>query len=335
MTAPLERPAKRLICRDMTDGNEVAFRGLARQLEAAGKSPRSTAAYHAACLSLQDYLTWSGRGQDLLAVTRDDALGWLIELRRAGGWSVRDGQLRQRGAPLAKDSIFSYFGSARRFYNYAAEEQLIGASPFRGMEAPPKAGRPLPIPEADALRAVIATCQPGKGRKRSFYDVRDEFILRFLAETGGPRCSEVALLPAERLDLRNDVALIDGKGGKWRTVPLSASTAQAATRYMAARARRKGAHLPAVFLGARGQLSPDGVYKVVRRRGELAGLQRLHPHALRHFAADQAKAAEMSDGDIMELFGWSTPAMLHRYGAAHKQRRAIEASRRHRLGDKL
>lgn len=333
MSATMTRERK-LICREMSDANEMAFRGLARTLRAAGKSEKTTAAYHAACLSLEDYLRWRGGTADLLAVTRDDALGWLIELQRNGGWSARGGGLVQLGRPLAKDSVFSYFGSARRFYNYAAAEGLIGASPMAGLEAPPKSGKPVPLPETGALRAVIATCSP-RGRRRSFADVRDEFMIRLLAETGGPRCSEVALLPAEHLDLRNDVALIEGKGGRWRTIPLSATTAQAAQRYMIARRGHKAAHLPPVFLGARGPLSANGVYQVVRRRGELAGIPGLHPHAIRHYAADAAKSDEMSDGDIMELFGWSTPAMLQRYGAAQKQKRAIAAARRHRIGDRL
>lgn len=329
----LERPARRLICRDMTDDNEVAFRGLARILEAAGGSPASAAAYHAACLSMEDYLTAAGRPADLLAATRDDVCGWLIELQARGGWRLRDGGLVQLGRPLARESVFSYFGSLGRFYRYAAGEQLIDASPMAGLAAPPKETRPRDIPEIGVLRAMIATCNP-KGRKRTFDDFRDEFLIRFFAETGGPRCAEVAFLPSERLDLRNDVALVEGKGGKWRTIPLCASTAQAATRYVAARKRHRAAHLPALVLGTKGQLSPSGVYQVVRRRGKMAGA-RIHPHQLRHYGADAAKLDGMSDEDVMRLFGWSTTAMLRHYGEAHADARAIAAARRHRLGDRL
>jgi site-specific recombinase XerD len=327
---------RNIMGRDMTPGNEATFRGLVRVLEAAGRSPKTPAAYHAACLSLQRYLQAAGADTDLLSVTREQAQGWLIALQDRGGWTLdADGGLVQAGAPMAKDSVVSYFGSARRFFNWAADEELIAASPMTGMECPPPSGRPLSIPEADLVRAMIASCQP-KGRRPSFFDRRDEFMLRLFAETGGPRCSEVANLPVDGgLDMRHDLVTIHGKGGKWRRIAMSAATAQAGSRYLRLRAGHPDAEtLPDVFLGLRGPLSADGVYKVVRRRAKQAGGD-VHPHQLRHFAADAAKADEMTDGDLMELFGWSTTKMLHRYGREHAASRALAASRRHAIGNRL
>jgi site-specific recombinase XerD len=320
----------------MTDANELLFRGLARQLKRLGRSPQTTVAYHAACQSLEDYLTASGAPTaDLLAVTADVVTDWMIELREHGGWHMRDGALWQRGTPLAKDSVVSYFAQARRFYNWAEGEGLIDASPVKGMAAPPGSGKPVPIPDIALVQAMIATTSPGrKGSRREPLDVRDELIIRLFCETGGPRCSEVAYLPAEALDLRRDTVRIHGKGDKYRVIALSASTAAAAQRWMTLRARHPGAALPWLLLGSRGQLGSGGVYKVIRRRAALAGGQ-VYPHQLRHLAADRAKTAEMSDGDIMTLFGWSSPQMLTRYGKARAEARAIEASRRHALGDQL
>ena len=144
----------------------------------------------------------------------------------------------------------------------------------------------------------------------------------------------MALLPAEALDLRRDTVRICGKGDKYRVIALSASTATAAQRWVTLRQRHPAAGLPWLLLGARGPLSPNGVYRVIRRRAQQAGGE-LYPHQPRHLAADRAKADEMNDGDIMTLFGWSTPAMLGRYGKARAEARALEASRRHAIGDRL
>jgi site-specific recombinase XerC len=326
---------RRLICRDMTDDNEAAFRGLARELRRAGRSEATTASYHSACLSLQDWLTWSGAPSSaLLDAGRGDVTDWLIEVRERGGWSVSDGALVQLGRPLAKDSLVSYFGSARRFYNYAVEEDLLQVSPMAGMQAPPASGKPLPLPEMDLVRAMLASTRPG-AKGRTMWDIRDEFVLRLFLETGGLRCSEVALLPVDALDLRRDEVTVHGKGGKWRKIALCGATAQAGQRWMRARGRHKAAdRVPFVLLGAKGVLTSSGVYRVVTRRAELAG-GRVHPHQLRHLAADMAKSDEMSDGDMMQLFGWSTTAMLRRYGAARAEARALESSRRHAIGDRL
>lgn len=324
--------------RDMLPVNEGTFHGLARVLKQAGRSPKTTAAYHQACLSLERHQRATGASGDLLEVTRDQAADWLIGLQDYGGWTARpddrlpDGYgLATLGWPLAKDSVVSYFGSARRFYNWAAAEELIGRSPMAGMTCPPPSGRPLAIPDLETVAAMLDSCRP-KGRKPGWYDRRDEAMIRLFCETGGPRCSEVALLPVGHLDMRHDVVTIEGKGGKWRRLAMCGRTAQAMARYLRARqAHPDAGRLPYVFLGLKGQLSADGVYKIIRRRSGGA----VHPHQLRHLAADMAKAEEMTDGDLMQLFGWSTPAMLHRYGARHAEDRAITASRRHAIGDRL
>lgn len=332
MTGPAPR---RLICRDMNAANEEAFHGLARSLRRQGRSENTIAAYHAACLSVQDWLVSSrAPSAELLRAGPDDVTDWLIEIQRNGGWSGRGGALVQLGRPLAKDSVVSYFGSFRTFCNWAVGAGLIDDSPMRGMKAPPPSGKPLPIPDIALVRAMIATTAAAKGRKRSMWDLRDDWIIRLFCETGGPRCSEVALLPVDGLDLRRDEVTIRGKGGKWRKIALSASTAEAGQRWMRARAGHRAAALPFVVLGAKGELSASGVYQVVRRRAALAG-GTVHPHQLRHLAADLAKSDEMGDGDMMALFGWSTGRMLHRYGAARAEQRALEASRRHAIGDRL
>lgn len=328
-------PQGERVYREMTDANELAFRGLARQLKRDGRSAKSVVAYHSACLSFTDYLTVAGAaGGELLAAGRDEVTDWMIELRTRGGWSVRGGTLAQRGRPLAQDSVLTYFNSLRRFYNWAADDGLIEASPMRGMSVPTASDKPVPIPEIALVKAMIATTAARRGARRAPIDVRDELILRLFAETGGPRCSEVAMLPADAMDLRRDTVRIHGKGGKYRVIAMSAATAAAAQRWMTVRSRYPGAALPWLLLGKQGQLTARGVYQVVKRRAQLAGGD-MHPHQLRHLAADMAKTAEMPDGDIMTLFGWSSHKMLDRYGKARAEARAIESSRRHALGNQL
>lgn len=319
---------------DMSDANEATFRGLARRLASEGRSATTVAAYHHGLRSLENYLEDAGRPAGLLDVTPADVEDWLIALRDAGGWArQQDGTLARTGRPLAADSVRSYWRSVNRFYNWALGEELIDASPMAGMREPAESGKPLPIPDIGVVRAMLESCRP-KGRKPDFYDRRDEFMIRLLCEPGGIRCNELARLPMEHLDMRADLVTVHGKGGKWRRFPLSPRTADAAARYLRARDRHPGATSPQVLLGLRGALTHDGVRQAIARRSEAAGCH-IHPHQFRHFAADASKTDEMTDSDIMTLFGWSTPKMLERYGRERKEQRAIEAARRHDLGSRL
>lgn len=298
----------------MSDRNEHVFRDMTRDLEAAGRSAKTISAYHQALLSLQRHLEAAGAGTDLLAVAKADVTGWL----RA---------LQQTHAP---DSVVSYFTSARRFYNWAVAEEVLAASPFARVTPPAPSGRPVPVPDAGDLQKLLRACE-GKG----LYELRDTAIIRLFCETGGPRLSEVALLELGQVDLRGDYVTVNGKTG-WRGFPLSARTARAVSRYLRARDRhRMAAETPRVWLAPKGPLTPDGTGKMVRRRCRQVGITPLHPHQLRHYAAHTAKAAGMSDQDVMVLHGWSTTRMLARYGAALSGQRAADASRRLALGNQL
>lgn len=313
----------------MSEPNERVFRDLERELAAAGRSPRTAEGYHEAMLSLEKHLRGHRPGHgagypgccaavpapDLLAVTRADIQGWLVALR----------------ATHAKDSVASYFRSVRRVYNWAAAEELTAENPVARVTAPPPGGKPVAIPDIGDLRALLGAC---KGR--AFADVRDRAMIRLFAETGGPRVSEVARLPLGHLDLAADYVKIEGKGGRWRGFPVSAVTARELSRYLRARdGHPMAARLQQVFLGPQGRMTPSGIWQMFERRCAQAGIARIHPHQCRHFGADAAKRAGMSDGDMMRLFGWSTHEMLLRYGAAAADARAADASRALALGNQL
>ena len=332
------RAERALRGRPMSDANEASFRGLERFLQGGrGVTPKTLAAYHQALLSLECYLliTASTRETgDLLDVTRDQVLGWVGALRARGGWSVgADGALVQSGRPFAKDSLASYYSSVRRFYNWAAAESLVSVNPVAGTTAPRGADKPVAIADLDLVKAMIASCRP-KGRKPTPWDLRDEFVIRLFAETGGPRCHEVAGLTLAGVNMKEDLVTLTGKGGKQRRFPLAPRTATAAMRWLQARKGLRFADVPYAVIGTKGQMHPDGIYDIVDRRSRRAG-GHVHPHQIRHLAADLAKTDEMTDSDMMALFGWSTTKMLRRYGREREEQRAIEASRRHAIGNRL
>ena len=114
-------------------------------------------------------------------------------------------------------------------------------------------------------------------------------------EPGGPRCGEVAYLPSDGLDLTCDMVRVCGKGGKWRAFPLSAKTAKAGDRYVRARKGHLYAASDRLILGQAGPMGPSGIWQMVQRRSRAAGVEPMHPHQYRHYVADAAKAAGMSE----------------------------------------
>ncbi len=114
-----------------------------------------------------------------------------------------------------------------------------------------------------------------------------------------------------------------GKGGKPRIVTISYEAARSLDRYLRARAKHPQAGHPGLWLGAsgRGPLTLAGIYQLVVRRGEQAGVA-AHPQRFRHHFSHTWLDRGGAPGDLMELNGWSSPQMLTWYGASARGARA-------------
>jgi len=118
-------------------------------------------------------------------------------------------------------------------------------------------------------------------------------------------------------------------------VVYASKTAQALDRYMRFRKAHVHASMPALWLGPQGQLMPNGIAQMLRRRCAQAGIEKLHPHQFRHTAAHVAAKEGLGDSDMMRTFGWKSRQMLNRYGASAADERARAAYRRLAPGDRI
>jgi integrase/recombinase XerC len=84
--------------------------------------------------------------------------------------------------------------------------------------------------------------------------------------------------------------------------------------------------------GAR-PLAPNGIKIMLKRRGLVAGLTKVHAHRWRHNLAHEWKRAGGDTGDLMLLLGWTTDDMPRHYGASAAAERAQETQLRMGIGE--
>lgn len=230
--------------------------------------------------------------------------------------------------------------SVRRLVAWLVDEGEIEADPLVGIKPPrdddDDAATVVPLTD-DQLRAMLGalTAVPGSAPAGELFRARrDEAILRLMVETG-LRAGEAIALCVDDVDLVSARALVRrGKGGKARIVPFGPQAARAIDRYLRLRRKHRRAAEPALWLGDRGRrLSYTGLYLTLRARAEAVGIEGFHPHQLRHTAAHRWLSAGGSEGGLMAVAGWSSPAMLTRYTKARATERALAEAAGLNLGE--
>lgn len=89
----------------------------------------------------------------------------------------------------------------------------------------------------------------------------------------------------------------NGKGGKYREIPINGDFKKLLKEYLE---HRPTTDSKKVFIGQRGTLSPNGVYRLVQRLGDTIGI-RVYPHMLRHQFLTQASKNCKTAQDIKDL----------------------------------
>jgi integrase/recombinase XerD len=189
----------------------------------------------------------------------------------------------------------------RSFYRHLRREGVRDSDPTASLSAP-RRGRKLPqvLTRAEIERLLS---QPKGGEPSA---LRDRALLELMYACG-LRASEAIGLDVSDVDLEDGVLRARGKGSKERVVPIGQS-ALAAVRVYLQRGRPelvKSRPETRLFVNFRGgQLTRQGLYKIVRRHAQSAGLEdRMSPHTLRHTFATHLLAGGCDLRSVQEMLG--------------------------------
>ncbi|MCR4398261.1 MAG: tyrosine-type recombinase/integrase [Firmicutes bacterium] len=168
-------------------------------------------------------------------------------------------------------------------------------NPVKGIRLPTEAKRPprsLGANEVYRLRRAV----------HGGHNARDIAIVELML-SAGLRVSEVCSLTLRDVfisERKGRVVVHSGKGERYREVPLNSVSRQALRDYLSV---RPGGQDEIVFLGARGPLTPSGVWRIMQKYCEEAKIQ-ASPHVLRHTFATRLLRENHADLVVVkELLG--------------------------------
>ncbi|MCZ7568790.1 MAG: tyrosine-type recombinase/integrase [Ardenticatenaceae bacterium] len=221
---------------------------------------------------------------------------------------------------LSGYTLRGHIQAVKQFFRWATRRGYIPGDPAEGLKMP---ARPDVEPKAVAREDLWSLLQAARES-----GPREYAIVLFLADTGC-RAGGLVSLTLSSLDLPRGVATVKEKGrggGKRRRVHLLKATVEALRAWLNERPAFK---TDRVFLGRKGPLTPSGLYQILERLAQRAGIEgRFNPHAFRHGFARGLLENGADLGTVSQLLGHSSIEVTHDFYARWKPSELAERHKR-------
>ena len=287
------------------------------------EKPRAGVRFEALLLDFLSHLEFErGLSKNTLSAYRTDLLqyGAFLERRSVEPTKARPADVSEflaelaegnGQAPCSSATIHRKAAALRSFYRHLRREELISDDPTANLTGP-RRGKQLP--EVLSHGEVKRLLEQPRGEEP--IALRDRALLEVMYACG-LRASEAVGLDVSDLDLDEGVLRARGKGGKERIVPVGSQATAAARAYLRS-GRGKLVRRPAesrLFVNFRGgPLTRQGLYKIVRRHAQSAGLSdRMSPHTLRHTFATHLLSGGCDLRSVQEMLGHADVATTQVY----------------------
>jgi integrase/recombinase XerD len=231
------------------------------------------------------------RGVSALDAAPADVADFLEELARGNG----------ERAPASPATIHRKSACLRSFYRHLRRDGLLDTDPTATLSTPRRSRK---LPQVLTRGEVERLLTQPRGTEPAA--LRDRALLELMYACG-LRASEAIGLDLMDVDVQEGVLRARGKGSKERIVPIGQAALKALRIYLE-RGRPllvKGAPEASLFVNFRGgRLTRQGLYKIVRRHAQTAGLaDRMSPHTLRHTFATHLLAGGCDLRSVQEMLG--------------------------------
>jgi integrase/recombinase XerD len=238
------------------------------------------------------------REQSALDATPGDVSDFLEVL--AKGTPATDGEASAK-PPASPATIHRKSACLRSFYRHLRRDGLLDTDPTASLSTPRRARK---LPQVLTRGEVEKLLSQPHGTEPSA--LRDRALLEVMYACG-LRASEAIGLELMDVDVEEGVLRARGKGSKERVVPIGQAALRAVRMYLE-RGRPKlvkGAPETHLFVNFRGgHLTRQGLYKIVRRHAQTAGLaDRMSPHTLRHTFATHLLSGGCDLRSVQEMLG--------------------------------
>ena len=176
------------------------------------------------------------------------------------------------------------------YFNWLQRENLISQNPTANLGA---------IKCQKKLKKTYSQADIEK-LKEMCNNVRDKAIVCFLLNTGC-RINEVVQLDRDAVDIQNMECEVLGKGDKWRTVYFDDVTAMFLRQYFESRDDDN----PALFVSkkTRKRIAAGGIRNMLKKIGDLAEVEKVHPHKFRRTLATDLSAHGMPIQEVANILG--------------------------------
>jgi site-specific recombinase XerD len=283
------------------------------QQRAERKSPKTIKNYKEA---LGKFASWfeasygsEPRLEDLTVVEARLFLAHALEQPKWQGHPSLEGVTTET---LSVATVHQYTRGLKTFGAWLEREEYAPAHPLQNLRLPKldeKQLRPLSEEEERRLLGAYDDNNPTECRLKA--------IFLLMLDTG-LRLSELTTLQVENIDLDNGFLLVMGKGRKERSIPFGFTTERLLRKYVTF--FRTEPALPSVgefFLSPDGHpLTATAMKMLFTRAAKRTGIERLHPHLLRHTFGTRAQDNGMPTLTLQHYMGHSSSKVTERYAHA-------------------
>jgi integrase/recombinase XerD len=297
-----------------------AFNGMILEKRAAGLSPHTIADYFNTLKKLQNYFE---DDPPFTSITRADLVrffAWLDDCE------VTPGGIASRGTfKLSAKSRRNIHTNLSALWTWAVSSGYTARNIVRTIPAPDVEETLIDPLSPDEVSILIKSCdlvrtyqlRSGKPIVRSRSTAaRDKFIIMLLYDTG-LRAQELCDLTLDDVDFfQRKVHVRHGKGDKARIVRIGKRTAKLMWEYMGDRLQTSDKSQPLIRVEEDGEphaMNRHVLRRLLKRIGDRAGVQNVHPHRLRHSFATEYLRNGGKMIALQQLLGHSDLEMVRRY----------------------